>query len=262
VQSRLFEAEEDADSNKALVTTLKEEVKNLKQKLFKAESTRRKLHNELQDLKGNIRVFARARPANEHSVLAIDDENGSVMVPHNGTQTGFKFDRAFNARSSQEDVFAEVSQFVQSALDGYNVSLFAYGQTGSGKTHTMFGTGSDSGIIPRSIAQILDTVEEAKENNWEYALEASFLEIYNETIFDLLTPETEREGKKYTIVAGENGRHDVTDLEWRTVRTQEDVEKMLEAAQSNKHVARTGKPCHDTAFLCSALTCLDTCLTD
>ncbi len=48
---------------------------------------------------------------------------------------------------------------MQSALDGYNVSLFAYGQTGSGKTHTMFGSGADAGIIPRSIAQILSTVE-------------------------------------------------------------------------------------------------------
>ena len=52
-----------------------------------------------------------------------------------------------------------MSQFIQSALDGYNVSLFAYGQTGSGKTHTMFGTGAEIGIIPRSIALILSTVE-------------------------------------------------------------------------------------------------------
>ena len=59
-------------------------------------------------------------------------------------------------------------------------------------------------------------MEEQKENNWEYALEASFLEIYQEQVFDLLCPEGEREGRKYTIVAGENGRNDVTDLEWRT----------------------------------------------
>ena len=193
----------------------------------------------LQELKGNIRVFARVRPASERCVLGIDDENGAVMVPYNGSQTSFKFDRAFNARASQDDVFAEVSQFVQSALDGFNVSLFAYGQTGSGKTHTMFGSNGDVGIIPRSILQILEAVEEQKENNWEYALEASFLEIYQEQIFDLLCNESEREGKKHTIVQGENGRHDVTDLQWRSVRTQGDVEAMLEASQVNKHVART-----------------------
>jgi len=240
MQSRLFEAEEDAESNRSLVASLKEQLKELKQKLCKAENTRRKLHNELQELKGNIRVFARVRPAGgERGVLAVDDENGGVMVPHNGVQNSFKFDRAFTARACQEDVFAEVSQFVQSALDGYNVSLFAYGQTGSGKTHTMFGSNGDVGIIPRSIAQILEAVEEQKENNWEYALEASFLEIYQEQVFDLLCPEAEREGKKHTIVQGENGRHDVTDVEWRSVRTHEDVEAMLEASQANKHVART-----------------------
>ena len=49
-----------------------------------------------------------------------------------------------------------------------------------------------------------------------------------------MTPEVEREGKKYSIVQGENGRHDVTDLEWRTVRTLQDVEEMLDSAQRNK----------------------------
>ena len=267
VQSRLFEAEEDADSNKALVVQLKGEIKELKQKLVRADNTRRKLHNELQELKGNIRVFARVRPSDERCVLGIDEEIGSVTVPYNGNHSEFRFDRTFNPRSTQEEVFSEVSQFVQSALDGYNVSLFAYGQTGSGKTHTMFGSGththtriytyyinilnpnpknvsvkthtmfgsgayilnlrervsacvcicihlyislgsntriiprsilqiihthtfslslslshtllgSNTGIIPRSILQILEAVEEQKENNWEYALEASFLEIY------------------------------------------------------------------------------------
>ena len=62
VQSRLFEAEEDADSNKALVVQLKGEIKELKQKLVRADNTRRKLHNELQELKGNIRVYCRVRP--------------------------------------------------------------------------------------------------------------------------------------------------------------------------------------------------------
>ena len=114
------------------------------------------------------------------------------------------------------------------------MSLLACGQTGSGKTHTMFGTGNDVGIIPRSIAQILEAVEEAKENSWEYALEASFLEIYQEQVFDLLCPESEREGLRYTIVQGEHGRHDVTDLQWRRVGSKHDVEEMLEASQARE----------------------------
>ena len=53
-------------------------------------------------------------------------------------------------KSTQEEVFEEVSHLVQSALDGYKVCLFAYGQTGSGKTHTMLGgSGDAAGIIPR-----------------------------------------------------------------------------------------------------------------
>ncbi|KAJ1491328.1 P-loop containing nucleoside triphosphate hydrolase protein, partial [Baffinella frigidus] len=54
---------------------------------------------------------------------------------------------------------SQVSNFVQSALDGFNVSLFAYGQTGSGKTHTMFGGEGCEGIIPRAMTQILEAVQ-------------------------------------------------------------------------------------------------------
>jgi kinesin family protein C1 len=81
---------------------------------------------------------------------------------------------------------------VQSAVDGYHVSLFAYGQTGSGKTHTMFGTGADVGIIPRSMAQILQAVRQHEEQGWKYDLQASFVEIYMENVRDLLTPEADR----------------------------------------------------------------------
>ena len=66
----------------------------------------------------------------------------------------FTFDRVFDSASSQGDVFQEVSQMTQSAIDGYKVAIFAYGQTGSGKTHTMTGSSDAPGIIPRASSQV------------------------------------------------------------------------------------------------------------
>ena len=96
-------------------------------------------------------------------------------------------------------MFSEVSQLVQSSLDGYNVCVFAYGQTGSGKTYTMEGEPSDPGIIPRTVSLIFQYVEKVRDQGWQYSLEASFLEIYNETIRDLLTPPAEAKNISYEI---------------------------------------------------------------
>ena len=65
--------------------------------------------------------------------------SGQCLLEYNGANNDFKFDRVFGQDSTQESVFDEVKNFVQSALDGYNVSLLASGQTGAGKTHTMLG---------------------------------------------------------------------------------------------------------------------------
>ena len=106
----------------------------------------------------------------------------------------FEFDKVFGPSASQAAVFGELSQLIQSALDGYNVCVFAYGQTGSGKTFTMEG-GEDeeeeeqAGMIPRTIRRIFEAKEQLKEKSWAYRLHASFLEIYNEDIRDLLATE-------------------------------------------------------------------------
>ena len=83
-------------------------------------------------------------------------------------------------------------------MQGYNCTVFAYGQTGTGKTFTMEGgdgredpsvtweTDPTAGIIPRALAQILDSLKEQSENV-EYSVKISFLELYNEEIFDLLS---------------------------------------------------------------------------
>merc|ERR1712187_993088 len=110
----------------------------------------------------------------------------------------FEFDKVFGTDALQEAVFEEVSQLVQSALDGYKVCIFAYGQTGSGKTFTMEGPSfnrndENRGMIPRSVEKIFEHQERLKEKGWQYQCRATYLEIYNEKIRDLLVKKSEHE---------------------------------------------------------------------
>ena len=87
--------------------------------------------------------------------------------------------RVFGPSSSQGEIYDEISQLVQSALDGYNVCVFAYGQTGSGKTYTMEGgpgieeDETQCGVIPRTIRQIFDIKKKLVEKSWSYKLTVS-----------------------------------------------------------------------------------------
>lgn len=83
----------------------------------------------------------------------------------------------------QNDVFKEIKPTIISILDGYNVCIFAYGQTGSGKTYTMEGPQQDRGVYYRAIDELFQIINE-RSQNYEYSLEISLLEIYNEQIRD------------------------------------------------------------------------------
>lgn len=75
----------------------------------------------------------------------------------------------------QEEVFEEISQLVQSALDGYKVCIFAYGQTGSGKTHTMVGTAeaTQRGVIPRAVQQLFEASRSLQEQGWTFEMKVT-----------------------------------------------------------------------------------------
>ncbi len=75
----------------------------------------------------------------------------------------------------QEEVFDEISQLVQSALDGYKVCIFAYGQTGSGKTHTMLGTPEERGMIPRAMDQIFASSAAMEAQGWSFDMRVGIL---------------------------------------------------------------------------------------
>eukprot|EP00931_Biecheleriopsis_adriatica_P028678 TRINITY_DN17095_c0_g1_i1.p1 TRINITY_DN17095_c0_g1~~TRINITY_DN17095_c0_g1_i1.p1 ORF type:complete len:1279 (-),score=367.86 TRINITY_DN17095_c0_g1_i1:352-4188(-) len=164
-------------------------IQSLEAQLARAEGTRRELHNTIQELKGNIRVFCRIRPHLSSELALHSPEANKLNLAYANESYGFNFDRVFDAGVTQEGVFDEVHGLVQSALDGYKVCVFAYGQTGSGKTFTMQGDQARGaeGLIPRSLSKIFQASEAMRAAGWEWTLKASFLEIYNEAIRDLLS---------------------------------------------------------------------------
>lgn len=227
-----------------------------KEKLRKEETMRRKLHNQIQELKGNIRVFCRVRPllsaespdgaakiqfpdqeVDSREICVQGAEEKSALGTVSTKNHAFTFDHVFGPSSQNSEVFEEISQLVQSALDGYNVCIFCYGQTGSGKTHTM---SSLDGMIPRAVHQIYETAGELQEKGWTYTMEGSFVEVYNENINDLLGKAEELDKKKHEI------RHDmkksqtiITNITTVELDCPAKVETILERAATNRSVAAT-----------------------
>eukprot|EP01065_Artemidia_motanka_P018756 TRINITY_DN2210_c1_g1_i1.p1 TRINITY_DN2210_c1_g1~~TRINITY_DN2210_c1_g1_i1.p1 ORF type:complete len:775 (+),score=266.20 TRINITY_DN2210_c1_g1_i1:83-2326(+) len=206
------------------------------------EEMRTELHNRLIELKGNIRVFARVRPLLKSESRLSDKQHyefpegcdhktvNVVDVPgHQSVVTGqsepsqvlpFSFDRVFGPDTAQQAVFDEISQLVQSALDGYKVCIFAYGQTGSGKTFTMEGpspgaASESSGMIPRAVEQIFESCQRKSERSgFKFRLLCTFIEIYNEHVQDLLNPQ-----EFYKIGSSDLVTHDIRHQDGETIVT-------------------------------------------
>ncbi|KAK9837080.1 hypothetical protein WJX81_001237 [Elliptochloris bilobata] len=173
-----------------------------------AERVRREMHNTILDLKGAIRVFVRVRPAADEAQQSVRFCGSGALELQTGQGrtagvTAFSFDRIFAPSAPQEEVFDEVSQLVQSAMDGYRVCIFAYGATGSGKTHTMIGGGGkERGVIPRSIDKLYARACELQQlHGWSIMLKATCLEVFCDELIDLLG-DGPPAGKKHTISHG------------------------------------------------------------
>ncbi|GAB5365241.1 hypothetical protein AAMO2058_001040400 [Amorphochlora amoebiformis] len=135
-----------------------------------------------------INAVIRIRP-----LLKFEKDRGAKPVVQSSVKTvgiegkSFTYDAVFKANSSQKDIYNRVSPVVKSFLQGYNGTIIAYGQTGSGKTYTMGTSASsqDNGVIPQACEEIFKTLSQmAETKNCE--IQATFVEIYNETIQDLL----------------------------------------------------------------------------
>ncbi|PHT77432.1 Kinesin KP1 [Capsicum annuum] len=157
------------------------------------------LYNQVQDLKGTIRVYCRVRPflsgqPDMQSTVDYIGENGDIMIVNPRKQGKdarkiFTFNKVFGTKVTQQQIYVDTQPLVRSVLDGFNVCIFAYGQTGSGKTYTMSGpdltTEETWGVNYRALRDLFSTTKE-RQDMIEYEVGVQMIEIYNEQVRDLL----------------------------------------------------------------------------
>ncbi|KAI6205416.1 hypothetical protein M3Y94_00789600 [Aphelenchoides besseyi] len=155
--------------------------------------------------KRNVQTVVRVRPLNGNelverarNIVSIDSKNKQVHLREKATMRPFgPFDRVYDENHSQGQIYKEVVEpLILQVLQGFNCTVFAYGQTGSGKTYTMEGHHDEdenytwendpkAGVIPRALHHIFTKLE--SERPEDYSVRASYVELYNEQIFDLLS---------------------------------------------------------------------------
>lgn len=149
----------------------------------------------------------------------------------------FTFDSVYGPDSKQQDLFEESAYpIIENVLKGYNGTIFAYGQTGTGKTFTMSGVPKDNdlkGIMPRSFETIFKSIE--CDSKKQYLVRASYLEIYNEDVRDLLS---KNGTQKLDIKDKDTGVY-VKDLSTFVVKSPADMMEVFNEGVVNRHVGVT-----------------------
>lgn len=180
-----------------------------------------------------IGTHLRLKPSSRPSpALHVDAANSSLRVdlrhagggpPRNhGDQIVFHFDSIIQS-TSQEATFNDCGlKIVEDFLCGYNGTVLAYGQSGSGKTFTMSGDPKSAlhkGIIPRAIHRIF--IEKSARPESETSIYVSYLEVYNEVIYDLLTER--KESSRIVTIMEENCLMEMKGLSQFHCDTEEDA---------------------------------------
>ncbi|SCV05817.1 LANO_0H15830g1_1 [Lachancea nothofagi CBS 11611] len=226
-----------------------------------------------QHYRGTISVSIRIKPSesNAKNPWSIGDDD---TIAHNDLGK-FRFDNIFHPSSNNDQVYEEIGKpLIDKLFQGYNAIVFAYGMTGSGKTYTMSGTPDEAGLILLSVEQIFAQIIEASRENQSFAVKVSYLEIYNEKIYDLLNyqdfkPPTSNYGSFNSKVSQATGaelqiRDDskhgvrVVGLTEQEANSTEDVMKWISMGNRNR---RTGETDYNTrssrshAIVSITLTC-------
>eukprot|EP00803_Ostreobium_quekettii_P003237 evm.model.scf_359.6 EVM.evm.TU.scf_359.6 scf_359:28323-37645(+) len=172
------------------------------------------------------------------NVDAITQAGGPPKDGYMYATYDFTFDRVYDQDDEQEEIYRQSARdSVLSVLEGYNTGIIAYGQTGTGKTYTMEGTmdGSERGIIPRAVEDIFSCIENDPDPSSKYLVRASYLQIYNDIISDLL-----KEGRHNLLIREDHKRGVYVEglSEW-VVRSPSEVYSLMEQGAQQRATGTT-----------------------
>ncbi|XP_049963604.1 kinesin-like protein KIF11-A [Schistocerca serialis cubense] len=214
------------------------------------------MNSKKKEKNQNIKVFVRVRPMNNFEkhqrTTNVVEISGSKEVKISErtsdkvTKT-FTFDSVFGPSSKQIDVYnCVVGPLIDEVLSGYNCTVFAYGQTGTGKTFTMLGekgnalsswqTDPLAGVIPRAVGHLID---ELRIQDVEYTIRVSFLELYNEELFDLLSPVDDNSKIRLFEDSTKKGSVIINGLEEVTVHSKNEVFNIMDRGTTKRQTAAT-----------------------
>ncbi|KAG4063313.1 hypothetical protein JG687_00000590 [Phytophthora cactorum] len=216
----------------------------------------------------NIRVLLRIRPSpgkdSKKALEVAPDQRGVTLAPSSQQEKRFGFDRVFTESCEQDDIFQDAGRAaVENTIQGYNGSIFAYGQTGSGKTFTMLGGTTANahelrlsplrGLTPRILDYLFLRLAalsrdrnaafysgEEQERALQYTLVCSYLEIYNEKIFDLLEPTGSVAAQQPKSLREDRNKEVYVDqLREIDVGSEEEALTLLQLGSQNRHISST-----------------------
>ncbi|KAM5157987.1 kinesin-like protein KIF9 [Mantella aurantiaca] len=197
----------------------------------------------------DVRVFVRVRPSARwaQDIISLGEDGKSLDIHLKkeeklGVVNNKRYDWSFRLdgilhNASQDVVYDNVAKSVVSrALQGYNGTIMCYGQTGAGKTYTITGTSENynqRGIIPRALQQVFKEIGEQSEHS--VSVRVSYLEIYNETLFDLLSslPEVPASDTQMTIADDPHGVY-IKGLSVHHVPSEEHALNLLFEGETNR----------------------------
>ncbi|RKF55208.1 Kinesin-like protein bimC [Erysiphe neolycopersici] len=213
---------------------------------------------ENDDEETNINVVVRCRGRNEREVR----ENSGVVLSTNGVKgvnlelslgpnslnnKTYHFDKVFSSAADQAIIYEDVVKpILDEMLSGYNCTIFAYGQTGTGKTYTMSGDTTEkfnllsdnAGIIPRVLHSLFKKLD---MSNSEWSVKCSFIELYNEELRDLISPDDGTKLKIYDDYSNKKGNLStiVQGMEESHIKSASEGIKLLQSGSLKRQVAAT-----------------------